>query len=36
MSVYPLGSTPEEMRKIVQDESARWQKVARDGNVKID
>jgi tripartite-type tricarboxylate transporter receptor subunit TctC len=36
MSVYPLGSTPAEMRKIVQDESARWQKVAREGNVKID
>ncbi|MDB5641157.1 MAG: extracytoplasmic binding receptor [Hyphomicrobiales bacterium] len=36
MSVSPLGSSPADMTKIVRDESTRWQKVARDGNVKID
>lgn len=36
LSVIPHGSTPEGMRDIVQDESARWRKVARDGNVRVD
>lgn len=36
LSVQPLGTSPQDMRRIVAEESARWKKVATDGNVRID
>jgi tripartite-type tricarboxylate transporter receptor subunit TctC len=36
LGAEPVGSTPEDMAKIVAAETAKWAKVIRDANVKID